>query len=94
MYLNRLIFFHDQQFRAIPSKSAPPIKEMAIKYRDNIVHYQYFRGNIKMLEKGGQVHLSRGVCLEKLNKVCFSGEGRGLGFGPVKADSVSLDIVV
>jgi len=53
MYLNRLIFFHDQRFRAIPSKSAPPIKEMAIKYRDNIVHYQYFRGNIKMLEKGG-----------------------------------------
>lgn len=81
MYLNRLVFLHDRQFRAFPSTSAPLIKEIAIKYRDNIVHYQFFRGNIRMLEKG-QVHLSSGVCLEKLNKVCFSGEGRGLGFGP------------
>ena len=42
MYLNRLIFLDDRQFRAFPSKSAPLIKEIAIKYRDNIVHYQYF----------------------------------------------------
>jgi len=93
MYLNRLSFLDDRQFRAFPSKSAPLIKKIAIKYRDNIVHYRYFRGNIRMLEKG-QVHLSSGVCLEKLNRVCFSGEGRELGFGPVKADPVSLDIVV
>ena len=63
MYLNRLIFLDDRQFRAFPSKSAPLIKKIAIKYRDNIVHYRYFRGNIRMLEKG-QVHLSSGVCVE------------------------------
>jgi hypothetical protein len=45
---------------------------------DNIVHYQYFRGNIRMLRKG-QVHLSSGVCLEKLNKVVFRGR-KGVRF--------------
>jgi hypothetical protein len=43
---------------------------------DNIVHYQYFRGNIRMLRKG-QVHLSSGVCLEKLNKAVFRGREGG-----------------
>jgi hypothetical protein len=41
---------------------------------DNIVHYQYFRW--RMLEKR-QVHLSSGVCLEKLNKVVFRGREGG-----------------
>jgi hypothetical protein len=43
---------------------------------DNIVHYQYFRENIRMLGKG-QVHLSSGVCLQKLNKVVFRGREGG-----------------
>jgi hypothetical protein len=43
---------------------------------DNIVHYQYLRGNMRMLEKG-QVHLSRGVCLAKLNKFVLRGREGG-----------------